>query len=260
VDKIINRFFDSFDKIIDLAGGFRRFARLGAFVLVLAVALIIFLSYAGKLTSERTTYALAGLFLLALIILILGFIDMRRRRPPRKDGSVTIVVHEAGNKTRWIEGAEVRVIFPSRNIVEKTNPTGTVTIPFPGDYANKVLPASAHKDWYLPSDPDFTIRLVNNKTEYIPLKHDPELIRRKEKEAGKCIMLRILSPNPGGVEIRRLKQQAQQRGLSEADFDEVFAELRDVDRCVAEVITSSADMKYITREGCRYLSNRCSSY
>jgi hypothetical protein len=79
--------------------------------------------------------------------------------------------------------------------------------------------------------------------------------RRERKQERKRVILRILSPHPGGVEIQSLKQQAGQRGVPEKEFNELVGEMINIDHFMNEVISNSEDRKYITKRGRDYLSD-----
>lgn len=247
-----NRFLESFDKVFDIIKDLKGFAKFAALIIVLAVLLTIFLSIFGKLTSDQTTFILAGLFVLFLIVLFLSYKDTKRLV---SDGRfyINICVHEEPNKTRWIDEAVVKLGL-TNPLERKTDERGTVSFSLDGTYTNKKFPISASKEGF--ETKERAIKLVRGRIEpyYIPLKIkiDPHERMLQAKGANKLIMLGILAQYPGGMEAEELKRQV---GIADRDFDEVFAEMRDFEGLVSEVKSEKEDRKYITGSGKKYLGD-----
>jgi|SRR5579885_344907 hypothetical protein len=84
---------------------------------------------------------------------------------------------------------------------------------------------------------------------------NPRQTRQERWQERKRIILRLLSPHYGGVEIQSLKQQAGRQGVPEKEFNELVEEMINIDHFMNEVISNSEDRKYITRRGKDYLSD-----
>jgi hypothetical protein len=175
--------------VINLIEFARRFKGFLAFAALIFLGLIFLVSYLfsegifDQLLSNfenlspnqflTVVYLAIGLpFVIIVLLIILGFVTSSREKQAKEkpqSGLLYVVVHDEADKTKLVDGAEVRLLLPEPRVAH-TDKSGSVKFAFPAEFTGNSYLINASKEGYQTGDEQH-IKMSHGATVYIGLKH-----------------------------------------------------------------------------------------
>lgn len=158
------------EKLIGLAAKLKGYLAFAALIFLGLIWLIpkLFPEGLGGVPQDQLVtviqFVLGGFFGLTVLLILLGY----QKSDPSASGTLFITVHEAGDKTAGIGGAEVRLGLPKPER-KQTDPHGSVRLHYSSDQAGKKYPLNAVKEGYQPRKP-IHVKMDNEAQVWLPLK------------------------------------------------------------------------------------------
>lgn len=158
------------EKLIGLAAKFKGYLAFAALIFLGLIWLIpkLFPEGLGGVPQDQLVtviqFVLGGFFGLTVLLILLGY----QKSDPSASGTLFITVHEAGDKTAGIGGAEVRLGLPKPER-KQTDSNGSVRLHYFSDHAGKKYPVNAVKEGYQPRKPIY-VKMEKETQAWLPLK------------------------------------------------------------------------------------------
>lgn len=173
----LQKFQEFLAPMFDLARHFRGFLAFGAFVIIAVIVLVILLFPQGsfgdvvknfnRLSPEQffiIVLAVIGLFLFGFVLIALLY---SRDVTLSATYVLTVLVHEAGDPTRPVPGAEVSLVL-DETIIRQTDPHGAATFAFDRRWLGKTCEVNARHPRYA-ARPHLRVPLKPSDRVLIPL-------------------------------------------------------------------------------------------
>lgn len=163
------------NKLIDFARRFRGFRAFAAFLILAGVFLMTNVlpqlsTGINRLLPEQLSSIINLVIVLSfgvMVLLVILSYAPSPTRSPRQDSVLYVIVHEAGDVTRGIAGADVTLSL-DKNETGRTDEQGNLTFTFPAGLSGRTFAINAGKKSYAPHKPK-SVKLENHTQVEIPL-------------------------------------------------------------------------------------------